>query len=158
MPSVPELAGRNYYVNVTSSSGNITYMNRRQLFFRNEDFGFLFVKTDKPIYKPEQEGEELLNADLDMSLSLSLSLSLFLSLSPIPPSWLQLFFCPCSYPSPVKLWYTHVHASLHWMLNHFPVKFCLAFVDKTLKPHQDDNTVSLSTYHTNGVSLHASFS
>ena len=58
MPKVRDLAGRDYFVNVTSPDGSVTYMRRRQLRFSGDDFGFLFVKTDKPIYKPEQEGEE----------------------------------------------------------------------------------------------------
>lgn len=57
MPSLRDLVGRNYFVNVTSHDGNVAYMRRQQLHFSGNDFGFLFVKTDKPIYKPEQEGE-----------------------------------------------------------------------------------------------------
>ena len=57
MPTVRELAGRDYFVNVTSPDGSMEYMGRRQLRFSGNDFGFLFVKTDKPIYRPEQEGK-----------------------------------------------------------------------------------------------------
>ena len=57
MPTIRDLVGRNYFVNVTSLDGAVAYMGRRQLYFSGNDFGFIFVKTDKPIYKPEQEGE-----------------------------------------------------------------------------------------------------
>ena len=57
MPTIRDLVGRNYFVNMTSPDGAVAYMGRRQLYFSGNDFGFLFVKTDKPIYKPEQEGE-----------------------------------------------------------------------------------------------------
>lgn len=59
MPTVRDLVGRNYYVNVTSPDDSVTYMSRRQLRFSSNDFGFLFVKPDKPIYKPGQLGESM---------------------------------------------------------------------------------------------------
>ena len=101
MPRVRELAGRNYYVNVTSPDGQLTYMGRRQLYFNSDDFGFLFVKTDKPIYKPEQDGESSVEGMgthlfIAHSLSLSLSLSLSWSLSTLPITFLLLL--PYSLP------------------------------------------------------------
>jgi len=35
----------------------VQYLHRRAVTFGPDSFGFLLVKTDKPIYKPEQEGE-----------------------------------------------------------------------------------------------------
>jgi len=55
MPQLSELQGRNYFIGVTSHNGSVQYLRRRQLFFNSDSLGFLLVKTDKPIYKPEQE-------------------------------------------------------------------------------------------------------
>ena len=57
MPQLSELQGRNYFISVTSHNGSVQYIRRRRLFFNSNSLGFLLVKTDKPIYKPEQEGE-----------------------------------------------------------------------------------------------------
>ena len=139
MPRVRELAGRNYYVNVTSPDGELTYMGRRQLYFSSDDFGFLFVKTDKPIYKPEQDGESSVegvciclflgppsrNHSLTHSHSHSHSLSL-------------LVFVYFAYHLPLLLPHSFPLISSSIII----VKFCLAFLDKTLKPHKDHNEVS----------------
>ena len=141
MPSVRELAGRNYYVNVTSPNGEFTYMRQQQLYFSSDDFGFLFVKTDKPIYKPEQDGESSVRTSLahythSLTLSNSLSLSFSLSLSCSPFSRLSFFIYL------LQLLFLFSLPSLITI-----VKFCLAFLDKTLKPHRDNNEVSFSDVH-----------
>ncbi|XP_064400639.1 C3 and PZP-like alpha-2-macroglobulin domain-containing protein 8 [Halichondria panicea] len=78
MPSISQLQLRRYFITVSSHDGEVTYYSRRQLSFSTNSFGFLLVKTDKPIYKPSQK-----------------------------------------------------------------VSFCLAFLDKTLKPHTDNADVTV---------------
>lgn len=56
MPSVKQLLNRRYFVNVTSHDGEVGYFSRRQLSFSSDSFGFLLIRTDKPIYKPSQDG------------------------------------------------------------------------------------------------------
>jgi len=59
MPSLRELQHRNYYISVTSHEGDEEYISRRRIYFSSDSFGFIMVKTDKPIYKPEQSGSGL---------------------------------------------------------------------------------------------------
>ena len=59
MPSLRELERRNYFISVTSHGGDEEYISRRRIYFRSNNFGFIMVKTDKPIYKPEQSGSGL---------------------------------------------------------------------------------------------------
>ena len=56
MPDLDELEGRDYFVSVTSHNGSIDYLSRQRITFSSSSFGFLLVKTDKPIYKPAQQG------------------------------------------------------------------------------------------------------
>ena len=57
MPGFGSLTDNDYYISVTSDNGSIPYLSWRRLSFSNTDFGFLLLKTDKPIYRPEQDGE-----------------------------------------------------------------------------------------------------
>jgi CD109 antigen len=54
LPSLDELTGRRYYISITSHEGRNVYFGRRQINFYQDSFGFMLVKTDKPIYKPSQ--------------------------------------------------------------------------------------------------------
>ena len=60
MPSLRELERRNYFISVTSHGGDEEYISRRRIYFNSDSFGFIMVKTDKPIYKPEQSGSGVL--------------------------------------------------------------------------------------------------
>ena len=42
---------------MTSHEGHNVYFDRRHIEFYEDSFGFIFVKTDKPIYKPSQTGK-----------------------------------------------------------------------------------------------------
>ena len=57
MPSLSELKGRQYFISVTSHNKRMQYLSRRRIYFNGNSYGFILVKTDKPIYKPEQTGK-----------------------------------------------------------------------------------------------------
>ena len=57
MPSLSELKGRQYFISVTSHNERMQYLSRRRIYFNGNSYGFILVKTDKPIYKPEQTGK-----------------------------------------------------------------------------------------------------
>ena len=59
MPSLCESKGREYYISITSHNGIMQYLSRRRIYFNGNSYGFILVKTDKPIYKPGQTGKEV---------------------------------------------------------------------------------------------------
>ena len=51
-----DILHRKYYIKVTADNGTVAYLERTPIHFNQNSFGFLLVKTDKPIYKPSQKG------------------------------------------------------------------------------------------------------
>ena len=70
MPNLNELYNRRYYLTVSNSEG-FAFLPRTYLNFYGNSFGFLVVKTDKPIYKPSQTGIKIVNIYFRHQLKLS---------------------------------------------------------------------------------------
>ena len=90
MPNIDELANRNYAVSVTSHNGTVNYLRRMQLFFPTDAFGFLLIRTDKPIYKPDQVG-----ASVCVCVHVCLCVCMYACVSTC--AHLLKFVCVCAY-------------------------------------------------------------
>ena len=95
MPGLDDLRNRNYFVALLANNGSINFLSQQRISFSGNSFGFLLVKTNKPIYKPSQDGEYKVEK------------------------------------SPYVL-----------LLSTPTVSFCMAYVDKSLKPFNIDTEVS----------------
>ena len=57
MPELADLPDRQYYLTVSAANGSIIFLKSQYVSLTSSDYrGYLFVKTDKPIYKPSQTG------------------------------------------------------------------------------------------------------
>lgn len=56
MPDSADLPDRKYRLTVSAANGSMIFLKQNISFNSALSRGYLFVKTDKPIYKPSQTG------------------------------------------------------------------------------------------------------
>ena len=56
MPESADLPDRKYHLIVSAANGSMIFLKQKISFNSALSRGYLFVKTDKPIYKPSQTG------------------------------------------------------------------------------------------------------
>ena len=58
MPDSADLPDRQYYLTISAANGSIIFLKNQFVSLSSATSrGYLFVKTDKPIYKPSQTGK-----------------------------------------------------------------------------------------------------
>ena len=120
MPSLCESKGREYYISITSHNGRMEFLSRRRIYFNGNSYGFILVKTDKPIYKPGQTGKEVC---VCVSVCVCVCVCTFVcTLLVSLPSSHSFFLSHSSLPTTVNI--------------------CVVYLDKALRPHKADADVS----------------